>query len=341
MAKKPQKKAKAKNPVKADPTRTATMRRQLLQRISAKMNGIASQAKTILEGNGPSGRWQFSTTAEKVDEFKAYIKALVRRGVLDLPDPAGLKAGQDPYWLAYIKAGYAKGAARAYADAKGTAAKASAGPAAAFGAKAQAKGWLQGHLGGPMPAERLKALVGRTLNDLEGVTDATATKLTRVLADGLVQGQHPKVIAKAITSEIGKTKYQAFRIARTEIIRAHAHGQLDAFKAMGVDKVGVAVEWATALGACELCSAMEGVVLSVDESYGMIPRHPQCRCAFKPANVGEDQTDQIRSKKAVQAAIRKSVKAGHPNLSFKKALKKTTWQGADTKISSKRPKSLV
>jgi 5-methylcytosine-specific restriction endonuclease McrA len=31
-------------------------------------------------------------------------------------------------------------------------------------------------------------------------------------------------------------------------------------------------------------------VLSLDDAEGMIPRHPQCRCCWLPANVGEDPT---------------------------------------------------
>ena len=48
-----------------------------------------------------------------------------------------------------------------------------------------------------------------------------------------------------------------------------------AFEALGVEELGVAVEWATAgdEAVCELCEALEGVVLKIEEARGMLPRH--------------------------------------------------------------------
>ncbi len=58
---------------------------------------------------------------------------------------------------------------------------------------------------------------------------------------------------------------------------------------LGVTKVGVMVEWnVSGVATCELCADMAGAVMTTQESRGMIPRHPNCACAFIPANVGED-----------------------------------------------------
>jgi SPP1 gp7 family putative phage head morphogenesis protein len=143
---------------------------------------------------------------------------------------------------------------------------------------------------------------------------------------------------------------RARMIARTEIIRAHAEGQLDALEKLGVDKVGVMVEWSTAGDdrVCSLCMSLEGVVLKIKEARGLIPRHISCRCAFSPANVGEgpDATrrvnygegvidvGQVRGKKAIQASIRRSVSAERVKGSFASKLKKSRWAGAD-KVSRK------
>jgi hypothetical protein len=74
-------------------------------------------------------------------------------------------------------------------------------------------------------------------------------------------------------------------IARTEIINAHAEGQLDSFDMLGVEEVGVVAEWATAGDdrVCEECASIEGELFTVDEARGMIPLHPNCRCAWIPA----------------------------------------------------------
>src|SRR5690606_35818159 len=135
--KKPKKKAKP-NPVKVDPTRTLTMRRKLLQTISARLNAVAAAARAVVLGKGPTGRWEFATDEEKVNEFKAYIRRQVQAGLIDLPDAATVPRGVDPYWAAYIRAGYAKGAGRAYTDARKLPSKAAAGPVPVLRAKGQA-----------------------------------------------------------------------------------------------------------------------------------------------------------------------------------------------------------
>jgi hypothetical protein len=63
------------------------------------------------------------------------------------------------------------------------------------------------------------------------------------------------------------------------------------------------VEWLTASDPCPECSAMAGVVLKLDEAEGLLPAHPNCRCCYLPANVGEDQDDQIRGREDIEDAM--------------------------------------
>ena len=118
---------------------------------------------------------------------------------------------------------------------------------------------------------------------------------------------------------------------------------------------------------CPLCMDLEGVVLDLKkEARGIIPRHPNCRCAFRPANIGEDRSKQIRSKleidKAFDSTLRREITKGRTikgleGRRFKDPLtgrftvrrKKRTlaqrrklspWSGARTKIAVKRPKSI-
>jgi SPP1 gp7 family putative phage head morphogenesis protein len=53
---------------------------------------------------------------------------------------------------------------------------------------------------------------------------------------------------------------------------------------MGIKEVGVMVEWSTAGDdrVCEECESMEGKIMDIDDAHGMIPVHPNCRCAFIP-----------------------------------------------------------
>jgi len=142
-------------------------------------------------------------------------------------------------------------------------------------------------------------------------------------------------------------------------IRAHAEGQLDGLERYGLDEIGVMSEWTTSgLGIsgkgnpspCDLCAPLDGLVLTVKEARGLIPRHPNCKCTFKPANVGEPligrekrfydpktkkvitrKQKQIRTKDQIERALKKS----------KSARKGSQWVGDDLKISKKRPPSPV
>jgi len=131
-------------------------------------------------------------------------------------------------------------------------------------------------------------------------------------------------------------------VARTEIIRTHAEGQLDAFERLGVTEVGVMAEWITADDerVCPLCKSLDGVVLKVKEARGLLPRHTNCRCAWTPANVGEDESKQKRSKSAIQKAIDASYGAESSKRTIAEQKLLSSWGGADKLISKKRPESV-
>lgn len=193
-------------------------------------------------------------------------------------------------------------------------------------------------------------ITGHVDADLEGVKD----KLKKALAEGLLKGMHPRDIARSIIKNVaGVGKERAASIARTESSRAHAEGQLDSMKRMGADRLKVMVEWSTSkLGVtkrgnpspCHLCAPLEGIVLTVDEAKGMIPRHPNCMCAFLPANVGESDENQVRSAAKIRKAIEKSIIAEIPegsNRTLAEQKELSTWPGAKREISSVRPKPMI
>jgi hypothetical protein len=77
---------------------------------------------------------------------------------------------------------------------------------------------------------------------------------------------------------------------------------------------------------------MEGVVLTIKEARGMIPRHVNCRCAWIPADRVRREKGQKRGKRK-DSAIRKSIKSeGGENTkkrSFKQIKRRSTWVGKD------------
>jgi SPP1 gp7 family putative phage head morphogenesis protein len=242
-------------------------------------------------------RWQFSSDPEKVRAFKGWLKAQL----------ATLIAGQTErqLWELYVRQAFEKGAGRSFDEASKPFLKDQTKLDFYRGSKQQ---FLRDSFRRPVSVERVQMLAGRSFDDLTNVTHDMSTRMTRSLVDGLIQGKGANELVKDLGDEVDLGRARAATIARTEVIRAHAEGQLTALEELGVEEVGVAVEFANADDdlVCPECDALEGVVLSVEEAHGVIPVHPNCRCCFEPANVGEDGDErkgQIRSKPAIERAF--------------------------------------
>lgn len=273
-------------------------------------------------------RWRFHSTPQKLEAFKSWLKSQMAAEITRQETRDVIKK--------YIQQGYQKGAGRAFDDVRR--AELARRKPELFTEEHQESlrdfyegtkdEFLRSSFGRPESVEKVELLASRTYDDLEGVTSAMATDMSRTLTDGLVQGKNPRDIARDLTDSVeGIGKNRANVIARTEIIRSHSEGQLDSMVNLGVEDVGVAIEWSTAgdIRVCEQCSTLEGVVLKIEEARGMIPRHPNCRCAWLPANVGEDEDakeDQIRSK-------------GEIDETFEEA------GGDGPKVSKSRPESIL
>lgn len=77
----------------------------------------------------------------------------------------------------------------------------------------------------------------------------------------------------------------------------------------------------------------------------MFPRHANCMCAVRPANVGESQEGQKRTRKEIVQAINDSLRAEIPKKDKKRTLaeqrKLSWWVGAGKPISKQRPQPIV
>lgn len=278
---------------------------------------------TFVQNISNQQEWRFLTSQQKLNAFLRWLKTQLDKELLETDTPEG-----DHYWEKYVEEGFRKGAGRAFDEVK----KSELQKNLDFyeGTKSQ---FLRSSFGQPESVEKVKLLAARTFTDLEGISQSMSTRMSRVLVDGLVQGKNPRDVAKDLTKEVDVSRSRAETIARTEIIRAHAEGALQAMEELGVEEIGVMVEWDTAGDGrvCPLCQELDGIVLKIEEAHGLIPRHPNCRCTPIPANLGEDTEEQIRGKASIQAAIRRSVKKE----------KKSTWAGQSKQIDKNRPESLI
>lgn len=324
---KPKKVLAGRNPLRIDPTRSITLRtrfaaqvrkgfarlRLALHNLVVKEDefGLVPLSHEPVIRNSLSvnaGRWRFNTSAEKLKQFRLWLDAQLKSLIVG--------ATEQQLWEKYVQEGFRKGAARAFDDANKSKKVLAAGKKQLDFYAGTRDQFLKSSFAQPVSVDKVKLLASRSFDEMEGMTGDMTVRMTRALADGLVQGKSPRDIADDLDDAIEIGQARALTIARTEIIRAHAEGQLQALDDLGVEEVGVAVEWSTTGDdrVCELCQPLEGVVLKLEEATGMLPRHPNCRCAWIPANVGEDSGDQKRSKGEIEEAFEEAG-GGGPSVS--------------------------
>ena len=272
-----------------DPTRTTLLRRKFMKEMNRRFKRVSiAVRKLILDddvlglkssvplsfyarvGNVEKQAWRFLRDADKVKAFRGWLKQQVD---LEILSAKGGIAGK-PWTAEYVESAYKKGMVRAYTDST----RAGMVDTADFYRGTQQE-FLRSSFMAPEVMSKVELLYTRAYNDLEGVTDAMGQKMSRILADGLAQGKGPAEIARNLTNTISNlNKTRARVIARTEIIRAHAEGQLDAFEKLEIEEVGAEVEWSTAGDdrVCEECSALSGQVFKLSRARGMLPLHANC-----------------------------------------------------------------
>ena len=271
----------------------------------------------------------------------------------------------DDFWArAYTEEGYMKGQGRAFDDTRKIGLVSEENLQFYEGSKTE---FLRSAFNSPVSIEKVRLLAGRTLHDLRGVGVALGTAMSRELTDGLIRGESPRVVGAKLNKMVDGYKNRGLTIARTETLRAHNEGQLDALEKLGVEEIGVMVEWSTAGDdkVCPLCQDLEAIVITIKEARSIIPRHPNCRCVYIPANVGENlvprrkvyfkdpktgkidtkgtRIPQKRGKAAVEKAKNDSIRSEMPKKkrrTFAEQKARSRWAGADMKVSKVRPQSM-
>lgn len=291
-------------PSQVDPSRTATLRRQYENLLRKGVRATLAALKTSREpprtASEPRAAGQGAYT---------HILQLATRAILQPHKPAH----QRPAYRLVMDS-YLKGQARAYDDQRGLdaiAATTKEQKAVALSAK---KEFVAGYANNPEHRERLDNLISRVELELQNLAIRLAMSLTRAYLDQLVMNYTRKQLA-AFAEQIGKSITDAERIARTEIIRAHAEGVLDAYERLHVGKVKVLIEWTTAGDnkVCPKCKALEGITLWIHEARGMFPRHPNCRCTpVTHKYTGRMTWEQEYGRRRRLRAIEKSIEAGKP-----------------------------
>jgi SPP1 gp7 family putative phage head morphogenesis protein len=228
----------------------------------------------------------FATSAEKIQAFMAWLQEQVDRGILTVGLARQLgQAVQEAWTDMYLLDSYKRGVLRARYELK----------RAGYDVPSiEASGGIDVAMNTVFHMDRVGLIFIRAYNELKGVTDAMGMQISRVLAQGMADGDGPRTVARKLVTTItgrGDTlgvrdslgrwipaKRRAEMIARTEMIRAHHVATIQEYRNWGVLGIRVLAEWVTAGDdrVCDVCASLEGKKFTLDEVEGMIPVHPNC-----------------------------------------------------------------
>lgn len=285
-------------PLKSDPTKTSTIRLRCLRDLRSRFMRLKAALRKLIveedafglkEKKSPlalnlrlereldleslsqgvivyNDRWRFETNDQKLKSFKTWFRQQVETNVLEVDSHTG-----KPWLAEYVESTYKKGVLKSYADVN----KAALGSSKIKyeGGKEQ---FLRDSFAQPEAVSKIRLIYTRSFDQLEGITSKMGGDMSRVLADGLANGLAPDEVAKNLVDTIDISQSRAETLARTEMIHAHAEGQLDSFEKLGVEDVGVEAEFLTAGDdlVCPICAELEGQTYSTEDARGVIPVHP-------------------------------------------------------------------
>ncbi len=117
----------------------------------------------------------------------------------------------------------------------------------------------------------------RSLLLAKSINKTTIDALRKILSDGFAQGDSIQTLTGKLEGFFKESeKWRAEQIARTEVISANSQGTLDRYKSENVEKS----IWLANPMSCEECLEEDGKEYSIEEAQGMIPKHPNCSCAW-------------------------------------------------------------
>jgi len=295
----------------SDPTKTTTLRKQFSTQFSKRFSAlkkiinesiinndcfglvknqstVSAQKNDWLKDLFPIGinRFKFRTDPEKINSFMEWLSDMENKSVAQRVYFPQIGVGIEPIWTnTFIRRAYSGGIIFARQHIKANKELLS------FINKTKNDFptddiSVNDTLGSAFHSDRIGTVYTRVFTDLEGITKAMDAQISRELADGLVRGLNPREIARNIVDRVNKIGItRATILARTEVIRANHLAAIQEYRNAGITAVQVKAEWSTAgdYRVCELCRPLEGKIFDLDKIEGMIPVHPQCRCAALPS----------------------------------------------------------
>lgn len=264
---------------RTDPTKTTVLRRRFERDLVRRFRTIIELVKEgvverdALKLNQPMPVFDFPTSTRKVAAFMQWLRRAQNQHILEIFEGTPLESAAQRAWTTtYLRAAYAKGTQQA-------------------GANVQAQGvdmsqpYIDAAFSRPIHADAAGLIYTRVFSDLKGITEAMDTKISRALSQAMIEGKGMEATARAIVAEVDGIGITRARVlARTETIRAHATATLNMYTEIGAEGVTLLSEFSTAGddAVCPRCEALEGEEFTLENAQGVIPVHPNCRCAWLP-----------------------------------------------------------
>jgi hypothetical protein len=288
--------ADASTIMRRDPTQTHDLRRRLAQTLDRKWNAVAA---VITKALVVEDRWGISSlsprfigiiqqSGSQVKDFQDFVDAAINHVVL----------GDDrDMWVgSFITQAFERGWKRAEIQAK---------------------------MDFPVAYDRASVITALCITELQGAMEAASQQAVRYFSAGLIAHDKATKIAGAVKDrllKIGRTRSRA--TAAAQIVRAFSEATLDVFELARVPAVGLVPEhvrrprvqdadlpsartirrirqresFIERFGIVEVLTAGDDLVCqecedisddgpyTINQARGLIPAHPECRCAFVPAD---------------------------------------------------------
>lgn len=264
-----------------DRTRTTTLRKQYSADMYKRFRAVKGlirdtivdyDAFNLVSNVEAKRNFPFTTDAAKADAFMDWLQQAQDDEILEITDYSGGRVvGRNKWQNTYVRRSYHKGIKFANREMKKA------------GIDVSEEG-IRSIFNKPIHANMLAMMYQRNFKQLKGITEAMDQQISRVLTDGLAQGQNPRKVARRINGRvdnIGLTR--ARTLARTETIRTHAEATKNRYKEYGVDMVN----WIWGRGPCPsgICPdhAAGGPYKLENAPTPVADSHPNCTCTLVPA----------------------------------------------------------
>lgn len=277
--------------LRADPTRTATLRRAFAAELARPFARLRLALRQLVLTDDAFGltlnvSWALLSLSERIRAFGSWLGMQINTAF----------QGTRQVVEKYTGLAFRRGAERAHTDVTRLVSPPEEPAAAPLPGMTPREAFLRSLLARPDTQERLDLLITRTTSDLDAIAQDTRNRMVRAVTDGLVAGQTPKELALGLATLADRGSARAGVLARTEVIRTHAEAQLEAMSALGVPEVGALVEWITAGDdrVCIRCRDLAGEVMPIEKARGRIPLHNSCRCSWIPVTRKEPEKEPER-----------------------------------------------